>query len=83
MRPNKVWKKPWRILAWCLVLIWVIFCIPALEKALRPGLVRKIARMVDRTTFADCEVKVDRDDDVSLLVTIRSGKAAPIRTEVS
>lgn len=83
MRLNRVGNKAWRILAWCLVLAWIIFGIPEMDKIFRPDLVTKIEKMLVRTTFTNCAVKVNRDNEVSILISVRAGEAAPITTKLS
>lgn len=82
-RQRKVLYKIWRIVAWCLVLVWVIYGMPAILRIFRPDLITRIETMLHGTTFANCVVKVERDDEVSILVTVMVGEDTPITTEVS
>ena len=74
-------RNVWRIFFGLLFFVFLIFGITKIETLLHPNMVSKVENMLERSYFAKCTVSVDREDRVSLRISVQPIGKPSVSTE--
>jgi hypothetical protein len=81
-RSRRIWSKVWPILNVLVALVVMLVVIPAIKQAYFPDLMTRIERVLRDAEFETCMVQVERENGLSILLTVTSGEGKPITTNI-
>ena len=81
-RSRRISSKFWSIINLLVALVVMLVVIPAIKQEFFPDLMARIERMLRDAEFETCKVQVERENGLSILLTVTSGEGKPITTNI-